>query len=173
MRHLDDTISEEDSDIDEFSRLPEVEIVESTAADAVLPRLDRILSTHDIPERIKSDNGPPFNSQDMKTYAAKRGFKHQRIIPEQPSSNGLAENFMRMLLKVAHTAFIDQNDPREAVFRYLMTHRATPHSSTGKTPAEMLYNRPINTTIPILQTPSPHFQARTRLQEQTTDQRVS
>ena len=68
--------------IDEFSRFPEVEIVESTAADIVLPRLDRILSTHGIPKRIKSDNGPPFNSQDMKTYAAKRRFKHQQIIPE-------------------------------------------------------------------------------------------
>ena len=116
----------------------------------MLPKLDRILCTYGIPESIKSDNGPPFNSHDMEVYAAKRGFHHQGIEPEQPSSNGLAKNFLRMLLKLAHTAIIDHEDPREAVHRYLLSYRATPHSSTGFSPAELLYNRKINTTMPII-----------------------
>ena len=136
--------------IDEYSGFPEVEIVTSTSAKSVLPKLDLILCTHGIPESIKSDNGPPFNSHEMEVYTAKRGFYHQRIEPEQPSSNGLAENFMRMLLKLSHTAIIDREDPREAVQRYLLSYRATPHSSTGFSPAELLYNRKINTTIPVI-----------------------
>ena len=112
--------------IDEYSRFPEVEIVESTSAQTVLPKLDRILGTHGIPDVIKSDNGPPFNSHDMEMYAKKRGFYHHKVEPEHPASNGLAENFMRMLRKVAHTAIVDGKDPRQEVNHYLLQYRATP-----------------------------------------------
>ena len=136
--------------IDEYSRFPEVEVIKSTSAEQVIPHFDRILSTHSIPTKVKTDNGPPFNSKAFESYSKKRGFNHQLITPEQPSSNGLAENFMKMLQKVAHAAFIEQKDPREAVHRYLLTYRATPHSATGLSPAELLFNRAISTTIPVL-----------------------
>jgi len=55
--------------IDEFSRFPEVEIVKSTTAEVVLPKLDRILGMHGVPDKIMSDNGPPFNSHKMELYA--------------------------------------------------------------------------------------------------------
>lgn len=136
--------------IDAYSRFPEFVIVNGTSAAEVIPNLDRILSTHGIPQEIKSDNGPPFNSIEMENYARKRGFEHKPVTPEQPSSNGLAENFMRMLKKVAHTAYIERKDPREAVHRFLLSYRATPHSATGKTPAELLFNRSIRTPVPAV-----------------------
>lgn len=43
-----------------YSRFPEVDIVHSTSASAIIPKLDRILATHGIPTVIRSDNGPPF-----------------------------------------------------------------------------------------------------------------
>ena len=137
--------------IDEFSIFPEVEIVESTADDEVFPKLDRILGTHGITEKIKSDNGPPFNSHEMKNYAKKRGFFHQKVTAEHPKANGLAENFMCMLRIVVHTAFIDGKDLREEVPQYLLHYRATPHSATGKSPTEMLFNHPLHTPIPIVE----------------------
>jgi len=75
--------------------------------------VDRILATYDIPEKMKTDNGPPFNSSNFKDYTKKRGFQHQRVTPEQPCSNGLAENFMRMLQKVVHTAFTEEKTPKK------------------------------------------------------------
>ncbi|XP_057310696.1 uncharacterized protein K02A2.6-like [Hydractinia symbiolongicarpus] len=57
--------------IDEYSRFPEVAILDSTGADTVIPQLDRILSTHGIPEKLKSDNGPSFNSNAFRNYAKK------------------------------------------------------------------------------------------------------
>jgi len=38
----------------------------------------------------------------------------------------------------------------EAVYRYFLSYRATPHSATGRTPAELLFNRRIATTISFL-----------------------
>ena len=87
--------------IDEYSRFPEVAVLDSTGAANVIPHYDCILSTHGIPEQVKTDNGPPFNS-DFSNYAEKRGFKHRPVTPKQQSSNGLTENFMKMLQKVAH-----------------------------------------------------------------------
>ena len=43
--------------IDNYSRFPEVEIVASTSAKTVIPKLDKILSTMGIPVTIISDNG--------------------------------------------------------------------------------------------------------------------
>ena len=46
--------------MDDYSRFPELEIVSSTSAEEVIPKFDRILATHGIPEEVRSDNGPPF-----------------------------------------------------------------------------------------------------------------
>ena len=46
--------------IDEYARFPVVEIVTSTAANKVIPVLDRVFPTHRMPETVKSDNGLHF-----------------------------------------------------------------------------------------------------------------
>ena len=138
--------------IDEYSRFPVVEIVTTTAADKVIPLFHKIFATHGIPEKVKSDNGPPFNGEDMRMYmyTQQRGFCHKKITPAQPSSNSMAENFMMMLLKVGHTAYSEKKDPRHEVYKYLLSYRATPHSTTGRTPAELLFNQKLRTPVPIL-----------------------
>ena len=45
--------------VDEFSRFPEVELLTSTSAKAVVPKLDAIFSRNGIPDILQSDNGPP------------------------------------------------------------------------------------------------------------------
>ena len=121
----------------------------TTAADKVIPLFDKIFATQSIPEEVKSDNGPPFNGEDMRMYA-QQGFCHKKITPAQPSSNGLAENFMKMLLEVGHTAYSERKDPQHEAYKCLLSYRATPHSTTGKTPAELLFNRKLRTPVPIL-----------------------
>ena len=46
--------------IDRYSRFPEVEIVSSTKASVVIPKLIWIFAVHGIPASARSDNGPPF-----------------------------------------------------------------------------------------------------------------
>ena len=48
--------------LDEYSRFPVVEIVNSTASNTVIPVVDNILTNYGIADVIKSDNEPPFNS---------------------------------------------------------------------------------------------------------------
>ena len=53
--------------IDNYSRFPEIEIVNSTSAKSTIRKLDKILSTMGIP--LKLTSGPPFNSIEMKQYS--------------------------------------------------------------------------------------------------------
>ena len=48
--------------MDDYSRFPKIEIITSTSARSVIPKLDHIFATFGIPKVVRSDTGPPFNS---------------------------------------------------------------------------------------------------------------
>jgi hypothetical protein len=52
--------------IDKYSRYPEAEIINSTSAKTLIPKLDAIFARHGIPQTFKSDNRPPFNGNEFK-----------------------------------------------------------------------------------------------------------
>ena len=53
-------------------------------------------------------------------------------------------------MKLLQTAAAEGKDPRKAVHRHLLTYRAAPHRMTGKSPAELLMGRRIQTRLPQL-----------------------
>ena len=67
--------------VDEFSPFPEVQLLTSTSAKAVVPKLDAIFSRQGVPDILKSGNGPPFNGHEFKNFADYVGFKHRKITP--------------------------------------------------------------------------------------------
>ena len=89
--------------IDDYSRFPEVEIVHSTSAKAVLPKLDRVFAAYGVPQVFKSDNGPPFNDHEFAQFADYLGLKHRRVTPLWPEANGEVERFMKTFGKVLRT----------------------------------------------------------------------
>ncbi|KAK3728358.1 hypothetical protein QZH41_011397, partial [Actinostola sp. cb2023] len=140
--------------IDNYSRFPEVEIVHSTSADAVVPHLDNIISRHQIPIKIRTDNGPPFNSESFAQYTQHMGIKHRKITPLWPEANGECERFMRNLKKICTTARIEHKNWQQELNKFLRNYRATPHSSTGVPPYTALYGRPMRTKLPEIPTQS-------------------
>lgn len=53
--------------VNEFSRFPQVELLTSTSAKAVVPKLEAVFSRQDVPDILKSDNGPPLMGMSSKT----------------------------------------------------------------------------------------------------------
>ena len=43
-----------------------------------------MFSTHGVPEEVKSDNGPPFQSTNFKRLAEHSGFEHRKITHVHP-----------------------------------------------------------------------------------------
>ena len=133
--------------VDSYSRFPEVEIVNTTSARATIPKLDSIFARHGVPDILVTDNGSPFNSHDFSVFASQLGFKHRKITPYWPKSNGVVERFVKTLKKNVETS--GQNWRRE-MNSFLRNYRATPHCTTELSPAEALYNRQIKTKLPSL-----------------------
>ena len=136
---------------DDFSRYPEVETLRSTSAKAVIPHLESIFARQGIPEIVRTDNGPPFNSESFQMFATQLGFTHRRITPEWPRANGEAERLMKTLEKAIRTAVIQGKNWKQELFTFLRQYRATPHSTTGKSPSELLNGRKLKSTLPRVQ----------------------
>ena len=134
--------------IDQYSKFPEVEVLTTTRFEKLKPALDRVFATHGIPERLTTDNGPPYSSDEMKQYAKEMGIRPDAVAPKDPQCNGFAENFVKTLCKLLHTCSTEGKDPRKELNKFLLQYRATPHLPTGRSPAEMLFNRRIRTKIP-------------------------
>ena len=141
--------------IDAYSKYPEEEIVKSTAAKEVLPEMERIFTTHGIPETLKSDNSPPFQGQAFHSFAEEKGFKNQKIMPLWPEANGHAKGFMKNIDKVARTAHSEGKDWRRELYSFLGNYRGTPHPCTGKTLYELSMNSIVQTNLPSITQVSP------------------
>ena len=135
---------------DEFSRFPEVEILTSTSARAVIPKLDAIFARQGIPDILKSDNGPPFNGHEFKNFSDYLGFKHRRITPYWPRANGEAERLVQTLEKSIRIAHLEGKNWKQELYKFSRQYRATPHSTTKVFPSEALNSRNLKTTIPEL-----------------------
>ena len=129
--------------IDKRTRYPEVEIVYSTAVKPTKGKLKKIFATYGTPERLESDNGPPFNSRAFAMFASEEGFRHHCVTPLHPQANGEAEKFMKLLNKTEQRARIENKPVRLAIQELLTGYRSTPHPATGVTPYDAVMDRKV------------------------------
>ena len=134
--------------VDEYSRFPIVEIVKSITARTISAKLDKIFAEYGIPLEVKSDNGPPFNSQDFANFAKELNFRHRKITPYWPQANAEAERFMKTVQKAIRTAHIQGRDWKKELQNFLRNYRATPHVTTTVSPGEVLFGRKLRTKLP-------------------------
>ena len=87
---------------------------------------------------------------EFQQYCQRMGVDHHITTPEDAQANGFAEAFVKIMVKLVHTAVVERRDPRKMVSSYLMAYRATLHKVTGRSPAELLFNRKIRTKLPGL-----------------------
>lgn len=148
--------------VDQFSRFLEFVQLAKTDAQTVIVRLKEIFARWGIPEKVMSDNGPQYASQEFANFARDYGFRHVTSSPYYPQSNGAAER----AVQIAKTC-LRQSDPMLA----LMIYRATPNSTTGVSPAQLLMGRQIRTTVPTIDRhlePKWPDMAAVRLQDKTS-----
>lgn len=134
--------------IDDYSRYPVVQPVRSTSAQSTIRKLDEIFALFGIPKIIKSDNGPPFQSEEFRKFCKTLGIKHRRITPLHPQANGTAERFMRTLGKAIRSSVTEGLDWQTELNKFLRNYRATPHSTTKISPSEAMFGKTIRTKLP-------------------------
>ena len=125
--------------VDDYSRYHVVELVSTTSAAAVIPRLAKIFSMFGIPNECKSDNGPPFQSREFAECAKTQGFRHRKITLSDPEANGEAVRFVKTLKRFITTTTVEGNSWRMSLIDFLQEYRSTPHTMTGRSPYSQLF----------------------------------
>ncbi|KAG1649802.1 hypothetical protein GQR58_028618 [Nymphon striatum] len=127
--------------IDYYSRYVEVGLLENLHSHGVINQLKSIFARHGVPELMTSDNGPQYASKEFEEFCGNYGFQHSTSSPKYPQSNGEAERAVQTVKNI----FKKESDPYLALLAY----RSSPLAN-GKSPAELLFNRKLRTSIPCI-----------------------
>ena len=120
---------------------------EATSA-ATISKLRQMFSTHGLPQVSVSDNGPAFVGEDFKSFLKRNDVKQVYSAPYHPSSNRQAERMVRTFKESLKA--LQQGDIQTKLDRLLYKYRITPHSTTGRSPAELMFNRELRTPFHLL-----------------------
>ena len=136
--------------VDYFSRWVEVDVIYSTTSEVIIKCLDKQFSIYGVPRTLRTDNGANLVSAEMYGYLDEMGIRRRLTTPLWPRANGEVERQNRSLLKAIRAAQAEKKDWKSELNKYLLVYRSTPHSITGKSPAELLYGRKLSTKLPEL-----------------------
>ena len=147
--------------VDACSLWPAIETLRTTTTPIIINRLQNIFSQFGYPVEIVPDNGPQFTSYDFKSFLNSCGIKHRLITPYWPAANATIEHFKTLAKAAAKAAHAEGLNWKQELLKFLMMYRATPHLSTGISPAELFLGRRIKTKLPQvdINQPGPTLQA--------------
>ena len=148
--------------VDAYSKWIEVVVMTKITAKATILRLREIFARNGLCDVIVSDNGPTFMSAEFKSFMEVNGIVHVTTAPFTPSSNGLAERAVQSVKRGIEK--IDGDCLHARLQKYLLGYRVTPHSTTGKSPSELLNNRKLKTLLDLMH-PNLHGKVQVKQQE--------
>jgi hypothetical protein len=131
--------------VDYYSEYFEIERLDAgTHGEEVIRQTKKWFSTHGIPDRVTSDNGPPFNGAQWKDFATTYGFIHTPTSPLHPQANGMVERAVGIAKTMLKKCSASGTDPYLA----LLNIRNTPRDDQTGSPVQRLFSRRTRTKIP-------------------------
>ncbi|XP_065208399.1 uncharacterized protein K02A2.6-like [Planococcus citri] len=136
--------------VDSFSKWPEISVVKNEDAATVIRECTEIFSRFGYPSIIVSDNGTAFTSAEFQNFLKEKGIEHRTTAPFHPATNGQVERYNATFKKALKTLNASPQDVNEKLKQFLMLYRRTPHTTTNKSPAELLLGRQIRAQVDIV-----------------------
>ena len=138
--------------VDYYSRYYEVAILQSTTTGKVIECLEDIFSRHGLPISVKSDRGSQFISDEFREYCEQNNIAHCKVTAIWAQANGEVKRQNASLFKRLQIAQAESRDWRKEMRKYLTSYRGIEHATTGKSPAELLFNRKMRNKLPDIST---------------------
>lgn len=135
--------------VDAFTKFNFIRPVRNTKTQSTIRILEEIFYTFRNPDRIISDRGTSFTSYEFKHFCANKGIRHVLNAVASPRSNGQVERCNRTILSslTAQNLNFDEKDWDDNVGKVQWGINNTPHKTTGRAPAEVLFGLKMNGEI--------------------------
>ena len=139
---------------DGHSKWPEVHIMPKTDAASVITVIRSLFATWGVAEEMVSDNGPPFQSEELKMCFEKNGVVHRFSPTYHPQSNGQIEVGVKTLTYSLEKQLMGQKTSartlQHRVDVWCFAYRNTPHTVSEEKPSEMFLGRQPRTPFSML-----------------------
>lgn len=139
--------------IDYFSRYKEVEIMTKIDSNETINRLETMFARFGLPKSVTADNGAQFTSNEIKDFFSKHNIRLISTTPFWPQQNGEVERQNRSLLKRLKISQNTKGDWKADLKKYLLMYRSTPHSTTLRSPANLMFSYHIRDKLPTMNQP--------------------
>ena len=134
--------------VDSFSKWVDAEVVSSTSSEVTIRVLRSLFATHGLPQTIVSDNAPAFVSDEFRSFLSRNGIRYMNSSPYHPASNGQAEICVRKVKEALRT--MGKGSTELQLQRLLFKDHITPSTTTGYSPAELLFKRQLRSALTLL-----------------------
>ena len=120
----------------------------STDAEHVIPVFRKWFTDTAAPDILFPDQGPPFTAQSFKNFLTKWGVGSGYSSACYPQGNSNAELAAKNIKRLIEKYYKGPQTNYDDFAQGLLQVRNTPVKSTGMSPAQMLYGRPTQDTLP-------------------------
>ena len=136
---------------DYATRYQEAIPMHSIDAEHVAEELVKLFARVGVPSEILTDQGSNFVSQLLAEVYHLLHIKPIRTTPYHPQTDGLVERFNQTLKAMLRRTAREEGKDWDKLLPYLLfAYREVPQSSTGFSPFELLYGRPVRGPLDVL-----------------------
>ncbi|XP_063220109.1 uncharacterized protein K02A2.6-like [Bacillus rossius redtenbacheri] len=149
--------------VDAYSKWVEVWPMQSTVAEKTIEKLRTAFAAYGLPENLVADNGPQFRSEEFQQFCKANAINLQLTPPFHPQSNGAAERTVQSVKTALLKQAVENGltggtlSLQHTLDKWLFAYRNTPHTTTGKTPAEMFLKRKPRTQLLLVKPNLPEY----------------
>lgn len=136
---------------DYATRYPEAFPLRNTKARQIANCLIQLFSRVGVAKEILTDQGSNFTSRFLRQVYSLLGIKGIRTTPYHPQTDGMVERFNQTLKAMLRKFVNDTGSDWDQWLPYLLfAYREVPQASTGYSPFELLFGRPVRGPLDVL-----------------------
>lgn len=166
--------------VDSYSKWMDVKVMKNTDAQSVINVLDSFFSIFGYCDTIVSDNGPPFGSGMLKSWAKWLGIKLIKSPSYSPESNGQAERAVQTAKTSLRKLLNDQNymhkNLNELIRIFLVSNRNSYSQVFGCSPNDMIFKfvpkTELDTKLKIVKQKKVTFDDKVSFSDEVVEKRI-
>ena len=135
--------------VDYFSGYISIGFLKAETSDAVIRSMNNHFRKFGLAERIISDNGPCFKSEKFRDFCEELEIKHTTSSPHYHEGNGRVERAIQTVRQMLKKSMSDLQ-----LTMAIVAYHDTPISSDLPSPAELFFNRRINSRLGLMYQPT-------------------